>query len=76
MDPTKAGRPWKGRKLLQHKIGTDIGPGMATISDFMLIRRPERNLLVLSYNVLRYVNIALILKHCLSIFCRNGGALF
>jgi hypothetical protein len=31
---------------------TDIGPGKAAISDFVLVRRPERNLLALSYNVL------------------------
>ena len=49
---------------------TDIGPGKAPISDFMLVRRPERNLLALSYNVLRYVKIALILRQCLSIRCR------
>ncbi len=45
MDPTKADEPREGRKLLQHKIGTDIGPEKAPISDFMLIRGPERNLL-------------------------------
>jgi len=67
LDPTKAGRPGECRKLLQHKIGTDIGPGKAPISDFMLIRRPERNLLALSYNVLRYVKIALILQQYKSI---------
>jgi hypothetical protein len=52
MDPTKADKPGEGRKLLKHKIGTDIGPGKAPISDFMLVRIPERNLLALSYNVL------------------------
>jgi len=50
MDRTKAAKSSGGRKLLKHKIGTDIGPGMATISDFMLIRGSERNLLALSYN--------------------------
>ena len=50
MEPNKAGKPVEGRKSFQHKIGTDIGPGKAPISDFMLIRRPERNLLALSYN--------------------------
>jgi hypothetical protein len=52
MDRTKAAKSSGGRKLLQHKIGTDIGPGKAPISDFMFIREPERNLLALSYNVL------------------------
>ena len=48
---------------------TDIGPGKAPISDFMLLRVSERNLLALSYNVLRYVDIALILKQCFSFRC-------
>ena len=34
------------------------------ISDFMLISGAEQELLALSYNVLRYVDIALILKQC------------
>jgi len=50
MDRTKAAKSSGVRKLLQHKIGIDIGPGKAPISDFMLVRRPERNLLALSYN--------------------------
>jgi len=50
LDPTNAGRPGEGRKLHQHKIGTDIGPGKAPISDFMSISRAEHNLLALSYN--------------------------
>ena len=41
---------------------TDIGPGKAPISDFMLISAADQDLRALSYNVLRYVNIALILK--------------
>jgi len=52
MDPNKAVKPAGGRNPFQHKIGSDIGPGMAAISDFMLIRGSERNLLALSYNVL------------------------
>ena len=44
MDPTKAAKAGEGRKLLQHKIGTDIGPGKAPISDFMLISAAERDL--------------------------------
>ena len=49
---------------------TDIGPGKAPISDFMLIRGFERNLLALSYNVLRYVDIALILRRYKSFRCK------
>jgi len=41
---------------------TDIGPGKAPISDFMSISGADQEMLALSYNVLRYVNIALILK--------------
>jgi len=43
---------------------TDIGPGKAPISDFMLISRADQDLRALSYNVLRYVHIALILRQC------------
>ena len=50
MEPTKAANPGGGRKLLQHKIGTDIGPGNAPISDFMSISGADQELLALSYN--------------------------
>ncbi len=50
MDSTKAGKPGGGRNPFQHKIGTDIGPGKAPISDFMLISAAEQELLALSYN--------------------------
>ena len=54
---------------------TDIGPGKAPISDFMLISGADQELLALSYNVLRYVNIALILKQYSSIRGKFDGTI-